>query len=95
MLGDKSKCVDVPNGDTTNGSPIQIWDCAGSPQQQWGYDSDRHSIYMAQSSEDATKCFQMQDGSGISGTPLEIWNCLPYGNQQWNLEKASTSMVVA
>lgn len=94
LSADQSKCVDLPNSDTTNGNLLQIWDCSGLPQQMWGFDSDRNSIYMSQSSSDATKCFQMQDGSGISGTPLEIWDCLPYGNQQWYLETAASSIVV-
>ncbi|MER5642788.1 ricin-type beta-trefoil lectin domain protein, partial [Kitasatospora sp. NPDC002227] len=30
------RCLDLPSGNTTNGNPLQIWDCtAGSPVQRW------------------------------------------------------------
>jgi serine/threonine protein kinase len=31
------KCVDVPDGDDSNGVPAQIWDCAGTGNQKWHY----------------------------------------------------------
>jgi hypothetical protein len=30
------KCVDVTNKLTRDGTPLQLWSCAGSPNQKWG-----------------------------------------------------------
>jgi hypothetical protein len=30
-----SKCLDLTNGNATNGNKIEIWDCNGAKNQQW------------------------------------------------------------
>ncbi len=32
-----SKCIDLPNGNTANDTPIVIWDCNGGENQKWDY----------------------------------------------------------
>jgi hypothetical protein len=29
------KCLDDPNGSTTNGTQLQIWSCSGASNQKW------------------------------------------------------------
>ncbi|MFD7714646.1 ricin-type beta-trefoil lectin domain protein [Streptomyces sp. NPDC059814] len=29
------RCLDVPGGDTTNGTALNVWDCGGGANQQW------------------------------------------------------------
>lgn len=31
------KCVDLNNGDTSNGARIQMWDCADTTNQYWTF----------------------------------------------------------
>jgi hypothetical protein len=31
------KCTDVPDGDSTNGVPAQVWECTGNGNQKWRY----------------------------------------------------------
>lgn len=40
-------CLDA--GDMQEGSQLFIWECNGLPQQQWGYDDEKQTIYLAQS----------------------------------------------
>ncbi|WP_254909893.1 RICIN domain-containing protein, partial [Micromonospora sp. NBS 11-29] len=35
------RCVDVPNGSTTNGTQVQLYDCTGAAAQTWTYTSAR------------------------------------------------------
>jgi serine/threonine protein kinase len=37
VSGQADKCVDVPDGNTANGTPAQIWDCTGAGNQKWHY----------------------------------------------------------
>jgi hypothetical protein len=32
---ESSRCLDVQNGATADGTKMQIWDCVGTPQQRW------------------------------------------------------------
>lgn len=89
---DTSKCVDMLGGDSSNGNLIGLWDCYDGDNQQWGYDPDMHTIYLASSTaSDATKCLQLGDpaevhSSWAPGTQLKIWDCDGSVNQQWYVE---------
>jgi hypothetical protein len=37
VSGEADRCVDVPDGNTANGVPVQIWDCTGAGNQKWHY----------------------------------------------------------
>lgn len=37
LSANRNKCVDLHNSSTTNGTPIQIWDCNNSDNQKWDY----------------------------------------------------------
>merc|ERR1712216_700517 len=92
-----TKCVDVPGNDYTNGNVLQIWDCAGWPQQLWGYDAWMGTVFLASSTGDASKCFDLQNGGLENGTPVQIWDCidsLSYGNenQQWDMSFTSSTI---
>ena len=39
--GQSGRCVDVPNGSTTNGTQVQLWDCGGGTTQRWTYTAGR------------------------------------------------------
>jgi hypothetical protein len=40
IKGLAGKCIDVPNGNTANGTRIQLWDCNGSNAQNWSFVAD-------------------------------------------------------
>lgn len=66
-----------PGGDTTNGNQLQLWDCNGKKSQQWGYDAQMQTIYLAASlNQDATKCIDLRNGGSGDGVPVQIYDCV-------------------
>ena len=41
------KCLDVRNGGTANGTPVQLFDCNGSGSQTWATQAERHAAQPA------------------------------------------------
>ncbi|GII56440.1 hypothetical protein Pth03_48290 [Planotetraspora thailandica] len=63
-----NRCIDVQNGQAVPGTPLQIWDCGGAPQQNWDFRADGtvRSLGM---------CMQMAGGSTADGTPITLGTC--------------------
>ncbi|NES37376.1 alpha-L-arabinofuranosidase [Micromonospora sp. PPF5-17] len=78
------RCVDVPNGSTTNGTQVQLYDCWGGAMQTWTYTSAREfTVY-------GSKCLDA-NGQGTSpGTQVIIWDCNGQVNQQWSVNSDGT-----
>ncbi|WP_255509875.1 ricin-type beta-trefoil lectin domain protein [Micromonospora sp. AP08] len=76
ITGIGGKCLDVTNSNTANGTPIQIWSCAGTPNQQWtrGADGTLRSL---------GKCLDVSGGGTANGTRVQLWTCNGTGAQQW------------
>ncbi|KAG7087972.1 hypothetical protein E1B28_012012 [Marasmius oreades] len=83
---DGTKCLDLFNGDTTNGNRFQLWTCdASNPNQIWKVESlipkGRATI-----DRDGNKCVDIKDGNFVPGADLQIWDCDASGNnlnQRW------------
>ncbi|KAL0058748.1 hypothetical protein AAF712_014556 [Marasmius tenuissimus] len=75
-----SKCLDVPNGDATNGNKLQIWSCVqGSANQQWKVNSPNTIEWVGKN-----KCVDITDGNKTPGNSLQIWDCdTNSDNQSW------------
>ncbi|WP_299945816.1 ricin-type beta-trefoil lectin domain protein [uncultured Microbulbifer sp.] len=39
-LRDKTKCIEVTGGQSTNGANLQLWDCENRPGQRWSFSPD-------------------------------------------------------
>jgi hypothetical protein len=65
-----TKCVNLRQGDTTNGNAIEIWDCNGVDAQQWVGDPKGGPIRYA---KDNKKCIDA--GNMTQGAKLQIWDC--------------------
>ncbi|KAF5361913.1 hypothetical protein D9756_002827 [Leucocoprinus leucothites] len=76
-----NKCLEVRGNVQANGTPVQIFDCNGTPAQQWLLTVGQTSVRLANSP------FCLDAGaSPTNGTPMKIWECfanLPA--QQWVL----------
>jgi hypothetical protein len=69
-------CLDLPNGDTTNGNQLQIWNCNGHDNQKWRF-FENQIRYLA----NTEKCVDaVLQGKTIVG-PLQIWDCNGRPNQ--------------
>jgi LmbE family N-acetylglucosaminyl deacetylase len=73
-----TRCLDVRDFDTTNGTPAQLWDCAGSPNQRWTFTADGALRGFAD------KCLDADPESPA----VRIWDCADVAGQKWTLTGA-------
>jgi alpha-galactosidase len=73
-----NRCLDDPNGTTTNGTQPVIWDCNGGTNQLWTY-TDAKQLQVV------GKCLDAYNNQTSPGTKVEIWDCNGQLNQQWNV----------
>ncbi|GII25992.1 arabinofuranosidase catalytic domain-containing protein [Planosporangium mesophilum] len=85
IVGNQSgRCVDVPNGSTTNGTQVQLYDCWGGSMQRWTYTSGKQfQVY-------GNKCLDANGQGTANGTAVVIWDCNGQANQQWNVNAGGT-----
>ncbi|MBX6750883.1 MAG: endo-1,4-beta-xylanase, partial [Micromonosporaceae bacterium] len=76
------RCIDVPNGTTTDGTRVQLYDCNGQSNQSWTYTSSKEFRIFGNKCLDAA-------GSG-NGAAVQIYTCNGQTNQQWNLNSNGT-----
>jgi hypothetical protein len=82
--GQSGRCVDIPNGSTTNGTQAQLWDCWGGVMQRYTYTSSKQlTVY-------GNKCLDANNQGTSNGTAVIIWDCNGQSNQQWNLNSNGT-----
>ena len=61
-----TKCLDVTDGEDSNGVKIQIWDCVpGNVNQQWSYVGSFHITWA-----DSNRCLDVTNGNRV-----QIWDC--------------------
>jgi hypothetical protein len=85
LVGAQSgRCVDVPNGATTNGTQTQLYDCSGASSQRWTSTSSKQlQVY-------GNKCLDANGQGTSNGTAVIIWDCNSGANQQWNVNSNGT-----
>jgi hypothetical protein len=78
------RCLDVTSQATTNGTPVEIWDCNGGTNQQWtSLTNGALQVY-------GNKCLDVPGHATAQGTKVEIWDCNGGTNQQWTLNTDGT-----
>ncbi|GAB3834977.1 glycoside hydrolase family 27 protein [Dactylosporangium cerinum] len=75
------RCLDVPNGTTTNGTQPVIWDCNGGVNQRWTANGAALQIL--------GKCLDAPLGA-TAGAKVQLWDCNGGTNQQWTLNADGT-----
>jgi len=82
-------CLDLPSGNTTNGTKLQIWACDSNGQNQAWYMDGAGAIHYG---ADTTKCIDLPNGQPIDQTQLQIWDCDNGAtmDQQWSYEGDDT-----
>jgi hypothetical protein len=79
-----TRCLDVPNSTTTNGTQTHIWDCNGGSNESWTLTSSNQlQVY-------GNKCLDVADAATAPGSKVQIWDCNGGTNQQWNLNSNGT-----
>ena len=87
-------CLDLPNGNTTNGTLLHIWQCdSNGLNQTWFVDSAGSIHYGA----NPLKCIDFPAQDLVNGVPtdetqLQIWDCNNHAgpDQMWKLTPASS-----
>lgn len=74
--GVAGKCLDLPGGNTANGTKAELWTCNGNSNQSWSLAQDNTLRISG-------KCLDATGGGTANGTPLEIWDCIGGSNQIW------------
>lgn len=62
------KCIDIPNSNTTDGTPLQMWDCNGTGAQSWTFYSDGTVRALG-------KCMDVAWGSTANGAVIQLVAC--------------------
>jgi streptogrisin C len=76
-----NKCLDVPNGNFSDGVLVQMWNCNNSAAQKW------ESVGGALRTGN-NKCLDIPWGSTANGAVLQIVTCSGNPAQQWVLSAA-------
>src|SRR6218665_434117 len=76
LKGLAGKCVDVPDGNTANGTRIQLWDCNGTNAQNWSLVADGPLRAFG-------KCLDVSNSGTTNGTAIQLWDCNGTSAQQW------------
>ena len=72
------RCLDVPNGSTTNGVQPIVWDCSGAANQRSTPHTDG-TIRNVQSG----LCLDVNSNAAANGSEVILWNCTGGANQRW------------
>ena len=67
--------MDVREGASANGTPIQLYDCASVPAQRVTYDGNTLSVM--------GKCVDLEYQGTENGTYTHLWDCNGAPSQTW------------
>ncbi|MFI5665789.1 ricin-type beta-trefoil lectin domain protein [Streptomyces sp. NPDC051704] len=81
ITGLAGKCVDVAGANPANGTPVQLYDCNGTPAQQWTIAADGTLRALG-------KCLDVTGGATADGTPVQLYDCNGSPAQRWALPAA-------
>ncbi|RSH83651.1 hypothetical protein EHS25_005555 [Saitozyma podzolica] len=80
--GDTNKCLDLLGDIRQNGQPVQIYDCNGTPAQNWILNRGETKVMLA----GTNFCLDATQGYPPDGTKMKIWTCydgLPQQDWWW------------
>jgi len=76
-------CLDLPSGNTADGTKLQIWTCNnGNVNQGWYYTWWDNQISFT---HNRGKCMDLSGGSQANGNRIQIWDCAYNSNQVWDV----------
>ncbi|KAF8524393.1 carbohydrate-binding module family 13 protein [Hysterangium stoloniferum] len=83
-----NKCLDVPGGNTKDGTHMQIWTCSENANQKMFYTYDNRLTWINHG-----KCLDLTSGSLADDNPIQMWSCGSGDiNQVWNAGYLATAL---
>jgi uncharacterized protein YvpB len=77
IRGFNGKCLNVIDSNVQNGTPVVMWDCNGSQNQNWAYQNSKLVGL-------GGKCLTVFKDYFSNGTPIVVWDCGAYNSQTWS-----------
>ncbi|ATB43462.1 hypothetical protein CYFUS_008942 [Cystobacter fuscus] len=75
------RCLDVYNGDSAQGTSMQIWNCNGTAAQEW-FLTSRGELRSALA---PNRCLDVSNSNTTPGTRVQIWECNGTAAQKWTI----------
>ncbi|WP_430784203.1 family 16 glycosylhydrolase [Actinoplanes sp. G11-F43] len=75
------RCIDIPSGNTADGTRLQMYDCNGLAPQKWAFQGDGTLRAMG-------KCMDPAGGALANGTPIQLVTCNGNPVQRFTLSGA-------
>lgn len=101
-LENQGLCLDLTNGDITNGNRVQTWQCTdNNPNQVWNLNSNNvqppppsTTVVQLHPNNNGAKCLDVRAAFFENGTPVQIYDCNGTPAQDFVLNRGSTSVQV-
>ncbi|MEV4641833.1 family 16 glycosylhydrolase [Actinoplanes sp. NPDC049548] len=77
------RCVDLPAGNTADGTRLQLWTCTGQSPQKWTFTADGTLRALG-------KCMDPAGGALGNGTPIQLVTCNGNPVQRFGLSPTGT-----
>jgi Ricin-type beta-trefoil lectin domain/Bacterial alpha-L-rhamnosidase 6 hairpin glycosidase domain len=77
VTGEAGLCMDVRDASTSNGTPVQLYNCDGTNAQQWNVVTADNSL------RSLGKCLDVTGGDTTNGTLVDLYTCNATGAQVW------------
>ncbi|GAA0400953.1 cysteine/serine endopeptidase inhibitor [Streptomyces luteireticuli] len=86
LTGLAGKCLDVPGGNTANGTRVGIWSCNGGGNQTWAIGDDGTIRALG-------KCLDANGAGTADGTRVQLWDCNGTPAQRWTYNAGTHDVV--
>jgi len=85
VSGHSGYCADVTGANSSDGTPIIVWQCSGAINQQWTIAADGTLRSLG-------KCMDAKNGGTGDGTPIVLATCGGAASQQWAFNSQSGAL---
>ncbi|MCP2328281.1 RHS repeat-associated protein [Hamadaea flava] len=82
LTGAGTKCLDLANGGTANGTNVQLGDCTGAASQVWDLIADGNGAHYLKNPASG-RCLDLNQNGTANGTNVQLWDCTNGTNQLW------------
>ena len=78
VITNSVECVDIPHGQVVDGTPLSLFNCHGSPNQQW-------TVSNGLITGTGGRCLDVQGSAPTEGAQIIIVACNGQPSQKWSV----------